>query len=669
MLLQKLILLFTKYNNQFAFFLLLFFCWVNSVGQMSIVNPHLKEKINSLQLILKKGGDNKDLISTINLINLHKIETTWSNTKQNFDSLTNSILKDAVRTLNLAKKFNNSHEIASAYDNLGAINEAKGNLAEAIKDYFTVLNTSREIKDTSVIIAEHYNIGKLYYEIGDVSDALSNLLTSLQMSKQFGKRIDLQQLCTIYIGKTFLEANEYDSAMKYFNESIIVSERNNETLENESIGIARAYSGIANIYQEEGKFSQALHNQFMVLKIFRNSSKKVTIFRSYLNIGNTYYKQAIALNDDKKNKKIYQAIQFLTKGLELKNYSILVDDKKLLLEAFLNLADSYKQLKNYKDALHYTLLRSKLKDSLFNQISISKVTEQQIKYEMEKVAVLEKINHEKILAEKEKINNRFLTVSAFLFITGIFAILLLRQRNQKKRAIEKAASVHRMAELEMQSLRSQLNPHFMFNSLNAIQELILMEDNERSHTYLSKFSKLVRVLLENTTQPFIPLKKEIAFLQLYLSLENLRVPDLKVSIDTDTNLNPEETFIPNMILQPYIENAIWHGLSHKRNDKQLQVRMYRQNGTVNYEIEDNGIGRKKSAELKSLFQQKHQSKGMELLSKRFKLLNEEYNSDITTTINDVINNNEVAGTLVTIKIPVKLTEQLQKAEHDKGYYN
>ena len=228
----------------------------------------------------------------------------------------------------------------------------------------------------------------------------------------------------------------------------------------------------------------------------------------------------------------------------------------------------------------------------------------------------------------------------------------------KRRAVEKATNAHKTAELELQSLRTQLNPHFMFNSLNSIQELILLEENEKSQSYLARFGKLLRMLLENAESPFISLRKEIDFLQLYLGLENLRIPDLQYSISTDPTLNTEETLIPNMILQPYIENAIWHGLSHKEKDKQLQIRIYRENGTVNYEIEDNGVGRKKAAELKSLFRQKHQSKGMELLSKRFKLLNEEYSSDINTTITDVIKNNEVAGTLVRIKVPVKLTEHL-----------
>jgi LytS/YehU family sensor histidine kinase len=109
-----------------------------------------------------------------------------------------------------------------------------------------------------------------------------------------------------------------------------------------------------------------------------------------------------------------------------------------------------------------------------------------------------------------------------------------------------------------------------------------------------------------------------------------------------------------MILQPYIENAIWHGLSHKEKDKKLLIRSYKENGFTKYEIEDNGVGRKKSAELKSLYRKEHKSKGMELLSKRFKLLAKEYGSDIQTTITDKIKDEVVAGTLVVIKVPNEL---------------
>ena len=199
----------------------------------------------------------------------------------------------------------------------------------------------------------------------------------------------------------------------------------------------------------------------------------------------------------------------------------------------------------------------------------------------------------------------------------------------------------------------------MFNSLNSIQALILKEENEKSQSYLSRFAKLLRILLENAEKPFIPLTKEIDFLKLYLSLETLRVPDLQYSIFTDPVVNSEHILIPNMILQPYVENAIWHGLSYKDGDKQLQIRISKTNGLVKYEIEDNGVGRKKAEEMKSLFRKQTESKGMELLSKRFKLLSVVYNSKIQTSITDVIKENKLAGTLVTITMSEELYRQFQ----------
>lgn len=256
-------------------------------------------------------------------------------------------------------------------------------------------------------------------------------------------------------------------------------------------------------------------------------------------------------------------------------------------------------------------------------------------------------------------------MGAGLFIISfLFAALLLRQRNLKRRAVEKATAAHKMAALELQNLRAQLNPHFMFNSLNAIQELIVMEENELSQSYLERFARLLRMLLENANQPFIPLRKEINFLELYLSLESLRIPDLQYSIEVDAQINAEKTMIPNMILQPYIENALWHGLQNKQGEKKIQLHIHRQNSSLQYEIKDNGVGRKKAAELKSLYRKEHKSKGMELLTKRFKLLSEEYGQDIRTRVTDVIENGDVAGTLVEIIVPSSLSEPDKTAFYD-----
>jgi LytS/YehU family sensor histidine kinase len=222
---------------------------------------------------------------------------------------------------------------------------------------------------------------------------------------------------------------------------------------------------------------------------------------------------------------------------------------------------------------------------------------------------------------------------------------------------EKASAAHTMAELELQSLRAQLNPHFMFNSLNAIQELILKEDNDNSHLYLSRFSELLRMLLDNANQPFVTLKKEVNLLELYLSLEKLRIPDLHYTIEIGNEIDVNSVTVPNMMLQPYIENAIWHGLSHKKGEKHLNIRIKKQKENIICEVEDNGVGRKMALELKSLYRKEHRSRGMELLSKRFNLLSKEYGSDIQTNVEDLYNNDGAIGTRVTVTVPYPLVEQ------------
>jgi LytS/YehU family sensor histidine kinase len=240
-------------------------------------------------------------------------------------------------------------------------------------------------------------------------------------------------------------------------------------------------------------------------------------------------------------------------------------------------------------------------------------------------------------------------------VTGL-SLFAIKKYNEQQRAMEKAITAHEMAEMELQSLRAQLNPHFMFNSLNAIQDLILHEENEKSQLYLKRFSSLLRILLDNASQPFVSLRQELELQKLYLSLEQLRIPNLQYNIEIDPALNLDERMTPNMILQPYLENAVWHGLSNKKGDRKLTLRIMNRNGGTLLQIEDNGIGRKQAAEIKSRYKLGHKSKGMQLLSKRFELLSQEYGAQIKSTITDLEQDGIASGTLVTIELPVSLSE-------------
>ena len=173
-----------------------------------------------------------------------------------------------------------------------------------------------------------------------------------------------------------------------------------------------------------------------------------------------------------------------------------------------------------------------------------------------------------------------------------------------------------------------MNPHFIFNSLNSINMFILENNKLQASEYLSKFSKLIRLILQNSQEAVIPLEKELEALQLYLELESLRFEqkfEYKISIDDEVDTGVLK--VPPLIIQPYAENAIWHGLMHKKEKGHLDIEVYTENEMLFYRITDDGIGRKKAAELKSKSASAHKSMGMRITKDRLAMLQQQ-NKDV-----------------------------------------
>ncbi|MFC0603849.1 tetratricopeptide repeat-containing sensor histidine kinase [Winogradskyella pulchriflava] len=191
--------------------------------------------------------------------------------------------------------------------------------------------------------------------------------------------------------------------------------------------------------------------------------------------------------------------------------------------------------------------------------------------------------------------------------------------------------------LALKSLRSQMNPHFIFNALNSVNSFIVTNDERTANKYLSDFSQLMRSVLENSEEDFIPLKKEIELLDLYTKLEHFRFQDkFDYSIDVDKTINVEEFQIPPMLLQPYIENAVWHGLRYKTEKGHLNIAVQsKSKDEITITITDNGIGRERSKALKTANQKKQNSKGMNNIKKRVAILNEMYKDKVDVSIEDL----------------------------------
>ncbi len=263
-----------------------------------------------------------------------------------------------------------------------------------------------------------------------------------------------------------------------------------------------------------------------------------------------------------------------------------------------------------------------------------------------------------------EIRPAFWKTSWFTVTCLLLGFLAVRYYFKRKEALYKKAEAEKnkvnklIAELKIRAIRSQMNPHFMFNCLNAIQASIVAQNLNIASTYLSKFSKLLRMVLNYSEKDYIPLDKEVAFLDLYLELEKLRFgKSLEYAIELSEDIDPEEIMLPSFLIQPFIENSIWHGLMHKADNRKLWIRFYclDNQDLLCCEIEDNGIGRDRSAELKkkNTSRIQHQSKGMRLSTERIELIKLQSDEKINFKIEDLKDQNQTpTGTKVILTLPM-----------------
>ncbi|WP_229311790.1 sensor histidine kinase [Larkinella rosea] len=252
----------------------------------------------------------------------------------------------------------------------------------------------------------------------------------------------------------------------------------------------------------------------------------------------------------------------------------------------------------------------------------------------------------------------FRTAALAALIALVFFIAQWRNRRVAKEQQEKSDLRERIAMSEMKALRSQMNPHFLYNSLNAVRLFVLQNDSDNADKYLVKFARLMRLILGNSRQEWVPLASETEQLQLYLELEQLRFNHkFDFAIETDPSLDQERVAIPPMIIQPYIENAILHGIAHKKSRGFIQVCIKPVGEQLECMVDDDGVGRQKSAALKRSSATSHQSVGLKVTEERLQLIQQRSGKEAGVAMIDKVDDDqEPAGTRVVIRLPLTLQE-------------
>lgn len=249
-------------------------------------------------------------------------------------------------------------------------------------------------------------------------------------------------------------------------------------------------------------------------------------------------------------------------------------------------------------------------------------------------------------------------LSAGIFFSSWQKTLVDRVRVEEERRnteLELLQIKQKQAEIEMKALRAQMNPHFIFNSLNSINKYILKSDHITASRYLTRFAKLIRLILDNSDSKEVALSDELEALNLYIEMESMRFTNkFSYEIIVDDNVSADTLQVPPLIIQPYVENAIWHGLLHKASDGKLLVSVKKTNeNMLQCIIEDNGVGRTKAMELKSKSANSNKSLGMKLTEERLNMLNQNTSLNARIEIIDLYDaNGQGAGTKVIVTIPI-----------------
>jgi hypothetical protein len=251
------------------------------------------------------------------------------------------------------------------------------------------------------------------------------------------------------------------------------------------------------------------------------------------------------------------------------------------------------------------------------------------------------------------------------FLTLLACMIALTVINIVRKRIREKIRIHKLiAELELKALIAQMNPHFIFNCLTSIQELIVVDKQEEAMHYLNQFSRLLRTVLQSSDKNFIPLDEELTLLELYLELESMRFDqEFHYKIIVDDAIDPEEITIPSFLLQPFVENALWHGLMHKKGDRSLSVSFRLENEDILLcTINDNGIGREVSSKIKKRSVKRYQSMGIKIIRERMSLMKKQDAAFDLRIIDEKDPQGAAAGTTVIVRLPLKTSMETKEGE-------
>lgn len=541
-----------------------------------------------------------------------------------------------LQALELAKKAENDELTISSYNLIGVVYQRTSSIRTAMDYHQRALELAESVENPSTGIKRSINIslngiGNLYKKLQQYDEAISYFKRALRLEAELDNKLGLA-INYQNIGVCLEAKGELDQALDNYKTSLSYNEEINNNM-----GRVICKTSIAQIYLKKGNITDANTLLVPTLELAKKLGDGFLISPVQLNLG---WGQLL-------QKKYIEAEKNIKESIRIAEKSNL---KELIAKSCHLLADLYEERGDFKNALYYNKKAEELDEEILNENTIAYVNDVIYKYDADKKAgEIEVLAAENELVKLELRKNRttlLISGIALALLAGILYILYRQYqlKNEKK-----------LLTLEQTMLRSQMNPHFLFNSLNSIKLYIINNEQKNAVHYLNKFSKLVRKILEASSLREIPLAEELETVELYMNIENIRFSN-EINFETRiaADIDPHTVKIPSLILQPFLENALWHGLSSKEGEKNilLEVTKGEEEGFIDITVTDNGIGREAAETIKENKVLKRKSVGIDITKERLTNFSRDYQNSFQLKIIDLFDEvSNPLGTKILLHIP------------------
>ena len=564
------------------------------------------------------------------------------------------------RALKSGQQLGDSAARAATLNRLGSLYLTNRQAYLALASYQHAYRIGKAFGYNQISADASWGIADVYWQRANYQQAFAYYQLSLLADERFyGKKSPWQYQ---RIAQLYQDRNQYDQALAHYQLSLKAHQLFYKG--KPSWSMATLYQQIAGLYERQGKHELALANLNQAVALIQRSNRHLQ--RSLLAPVHHQFAQ------------VYLAQGRYTNALQQARLSLALATKtsqpSLVQAANLSLALTYAALKDYRKAYahqqHYSAIKDGLVRSEIERLASLK-NGLDVNLKQDQINLLWKQNQVQVGALDES-HQRNYALLAVIILTLILVLVLVgtNRRNQRTsrllaqqasqledqriRELEQAFE-HQQAETQLAALRAQMNPHFIFNCLNSIKLYASENEAAKASRYLTKFARLIRLVLENSRSERVPLRHELEALQLYGEMEVMRFKDkLTCALEVDPRLDTEFIEIPPLLIQPYVENAIWHGLMHKAEGGTVWIRVEQpQDDRLQVSVTDNGVGRAKAADLKSKSATNRKSFGMEMTGERLALLEQLYNIQLEVQIDDLKDAaGQPTGTQVRILIPI-----------------